>query len=83
MLPSTEMVTENVEEEILLVIINIFVIQSRAGGFHFLQDSWQSKLGKILNASIVIRNGKIVLKRGQNRPFFLYNLTSENCWNPL
>ena len=27
---------------------------------------------------IVIRNGKIVWKHGPNRPFFLYNLTSEN-----
>ena len=28
--------------------------------------------------SIVIRNGKIVWKHGPNRPFFLYNLSSEN-----
>ena len=27
---------------------------------------------------IVIRNGKIVWKHGPNRPFFLYNLSSEN-----
>ena len=78
MLPSIEMVIKNVEEEILLVIIKMFVIQSCVCGFHFLQDSSQSKLGEILNASIVIRNGKIVWKRGPNRPFFLYNLSSEN-----
>ena len=28
--------------------------------------------------TIVIRNGKIVWKHGPNRPFFLYNLSSEN-----
>ena len=28
--------------------------------------------------TIVIRNGKIVWKHGRNRPFFLYNLSSEN-----
>ena len=27
---------------------------------------------------IVIRNGKIARKHGPNRPFFLYNLSSEN-----
>ena len=32
-----------------------------------------------LNLTIVIRNGKIVWKYGPNRPFFLYNLSSENC----
>ena len=27
---------------------------------------------------MLIRNGKIVWKHGPNRPFFLYNLSSEN-----
>ena len=30
------------------------------------------------SSSIVIRNGKIVWKHGPNRPFLLYNLSSEN-----
>ena len=33
--------------------------------------------------SIVIRNGKIVWKHGPNRPFFLYNSSSENYQNPV
>ena len=30
-----------------------------------------------------LRNGKIVWKHGPNRPFFLYNLSSENYKNPV
>ena len=33
---------------------------------------------RVTSLSIVIRNGKIVWKPGPNRPFFLYNLSSEN-----
>ena len=52
MLPSIEMVIENVDEEIPLVnIIKTFEIQSCVRGFHFYHDSWQPKLGEILNAS--------------------------------
>ena len=51
MLPSTEMIIENVNEEILLVIIKTFEILSFVCGFHFFQDSRQPKPGEILNAS--------------------------------
>ena len=45
MLPSIEMIIENVDEEIPLVIIKTFEIQSCIRAFHFFQDSWQPKLG--------------------------------------
>ena len=45
MLPSTEMIVENVDEEIPLVIIKTLEIQSCVCVFHFFQDSWQPKLG--------------------------------------
>ena len=51
MLSEIEMITENVEEEIPVVIIKIFKIQSCVHGFHFFQDSWQPKLGEFLNAN--------------------------------
>ena len=43
MLPSVEMIIENVNEEILLVIIKTFEIQSCVRGVYFFQDSWQPK----------------------------------------
>ena len=45
MLPSIEMIVENVDEEIPLVIIKTLEIQSCVRVFHFFQDSWQPKLG--------------------------------------
>ena len=51
MLPSIEMIIENVDEEIPLVIIKTFESPSCGRGFHCFQDSWQPKLGEILNAS--------------------------------
>ena len=50
-LSQIEMIIENVEEEIPVVIMKIFEIQSCVRGFHFFQDSWQPKLGEFLNAS--------------------------------
>ena len=40
MLPSIEMIIEKVDEEIPLVILKAFEIQSYVRGFHFFQDSW-------------------------------------------
>ena len=45
------MTIENVDEEILLVIMKTFEIQSCVCEFHFFQDSWKPKRGEILNAS--------------------------------
>ena len=45
------MIIENADEEIPLVIIKTFEIQSCVRVFHFYQGSWQFKLGEILNAS--------------------------------
>ena len=45
------MIIENADEEIPLVIIKTFEIQSCVRVSHFYQGSWQSKLGEILNAS--------------------------------
>ena len=45
------MIIEKVDEEISLVIIKTFKIQSCVCGFCFFQDSWQPKLREILNAS--------------------------------
>ena len=45
------MITENVDEEIPLVIIKTFGIQSCVCEFHFFQDSWQPKLGETLKVS--------------------------------
>ena len=51
MLPSIEMIFENVDEEMPVVIIKTFEIQTCVCAFHFFQESWQPKLGKILNTS--------------------------------
>ena len=45
------MIIEKVDEEILLVIIKTFKIQSWVRVLHFFQDTWQPKLGEILNIS--------------------------------
>ena len=51
MLPSIETIFENVDEEIPLVFIKTFQIQSCVHMFHLFQDTRQPKLGGILNAT--------------------------------
>ena len=45
------MITENVDDDVPLVIIKTFGIQPCVRGFHFFQGSWQPKLGEKLNVS--------------------------------
>ena len=73
MLPSIEMTIESADEEILLLIIATFEIQSCVRGFHFYQDSWQFKLGEILNASnedkpsSLVHDIYTITRKGKNR----------------
>ena len=45
------MIIEKVDEETSLFIMKSFEMQSCVHEFHFFQNSWQPKLGEILNAS--------------------------------
>ena len=47
MLASIGMIIKNVDKWIPLIIIKIFETQSYVPRFHFFQDSWQLKLGKV------------------------------------
>ena len=58
---------------------NLKIFAEKVNSVQFtLGEPYQDDTKKIVHEIIVIGNGKIVWKHGPNRPFFLYNLSSEN-----